>query len=82
MKRRRPQGVSHMHFEWVVIRYSPNAPDFAVYMARVIGRGSIQGLPRSPQSLVIRMPTATPHLLVRVRGGLTIGYLGEVAKPT
>lgn len=42
----------------------------------------LQGLPSSPQSSLIRMPTATPHLLVRVRGGLTIGYLGEVAKPT
>ena len=42
----------------------------------------LQGLPSSPQSSVIRMPTATPHLLVRVRGGLTIGYLSEVAKPT
>ena len=50
--------------------------------AQVLGRGSIQGLPRSPQSSVLRMPTATPHLLVRVRGGLTIGYLSEVAKPT
>ena len=25
--------------------------------------GVFQGLPRSPQSLVLRMPTATPHLL-------------------
>ena len=38
-KRRHPQGVGHIHIEWVVIRYSPNAPDFATHSARVIVEG-------------------------------------------
>ena len=44
--------------------------------------GVLQGLPRSPQSLVIRMPTATPHLLYLVRGGSTLcrGLYGFVPR--
>ena len=34
------QGVGHIHIKWVVIRYSPNAPDFATHSARV----SVEGL--------------------------------------
>ena len=34
------QGVGNIHIKWVVIRYSPIAPDFATHSARV----SVEGL--------------------------------------
>ena len=59
---RRPKGVGHIHTKWAVYATRQTVPTMPS-MARVNGEGSIQGLPSSPQSSVIRMPTATPDLL-------------------
>ena len=65
----------------VVIRYSPNAPDFATHSARVSVEGS-SGIALFATVLGDKNADCHTRPTVRVRGRLTIGYLGEVAKPT
>lgn len=42
--------------------------------------GVLQGLPRSPQPLMLRMPAATPPPAVLVRGGSTKYRMGVVSR--
>lgn len=63
-----------MHLKWVVIRYSPNAPDFAPYKARVLCRGS-SGIAALATVLDVKNVDCHTPPAVCVRGGSTLGYL-------
>lgn len=64
-----------------VIRYSPNAPDYAVYKARVIGEGS-SGIALFATVLADKNTDCHTPPAASLRGGSRFSYLGEVAKPT